>query len=136
MFSLAFFRNTIAFVNSNGNLCVSFTEKELFKEVKYVLSANGTANFECIHEGGNVPVVASQSTVSAFLSREESIKPKHGKIEATLCTDNSFPTSGDFNCPLGQNLVLKSISYHNIVLTDTTNGITVNLSDASRQFSS
>jgi hypothetical protein len=136
VFSLAFFRNAIAFVNGNGNLCVSFTEKELFKEVKYILSAYGTANFDCIHEGGDVHVVASQSTVSAFLSREESIKPRHGKIEATLCTDNTFPTYGDLNCPLGQNLVLRSISYHNIVLKDTTNGIAVNLSDASRQFSS
>lgn len=131
---MAFFRNVIAFINSHGQLCVSFKENDVGKEIKFVLSAQGFANFECVHLGANNPVVASKETVAAFVSTDESIKPKSGKIEATICIDKSFPTAGDFKCPFGQTLVLRSVTYKNIVLTDTTNGISVTINDPSRQF--
>lgn len=44
-FSYGFFRTVVAFINSHGQLCVSFKEQEIGKEVKYVLSAQGFANF-------------------------------------------------------------------------------------------
>jgi hypothetical protein len=45
------------------------------------------------------------------------------------------PLSSDgFTCPSGQRLVLASVSYGNVVLTDTTNGVTANLPDVSRTF--
>jgi hypothetical protein len=42
------------------------------------------------------------------------------------------PSAGSFSCPNGQRLVLASVSYTNIELTDTTNGVSASLADASR----
>ena len=39
-----------------------------------------------------------------------------------------------FTCPSGQRRVLAGISYTNIVLTDTTNGVSTSVPDASRTF--
>jgi hypothetical protein len=40
----------------------------------------------------------------------------------------------DFTCPSGQNRVLASVSYTNIVLTDTTNNKSISAPDVSRTF--
>jgi hypothetical protein len=42
------------------------------------------------------------------------------------------PSAGSFECPNGQRLVLAGVSYKNIDLTDTTNGVSASLADASR----
>ena len=39
-----------------------------------------------------------------------------------------------FSCPGGQRLVFASVSYTNIVLTDTTNGMSTTAPDTSRTF--
>jgi hypothetical protein len=43
-------------------------------------------------------------------------------------------SAGGFSCPGGQRLVLASVSYTNIVLTDTTNNVSTTAPDASRTF--
>jgi hypothetical protein len=61
-----------------------------------------------------------------------SFESKNGRVIASL---SGGPISaGSFTCPGGQRLVLASISYFNIVLTDTTNGTVANLGDVSRTF--
>jgi hypothetical protein len=39
-----------------------------------------------------------------------------------------------FTCPPGQTRVLAAVTYTNIVLTDTTNGVSTDVPDASRTF--
>ncbi len=39
-----------------------------------------------------------------------------------------------FTCPSGQRRVLAAVTYTNIVLTDTTNGVSTPVPDASRVF--
>jgi hypothetical protein len=61
-----------------------------------------------------------------------SFEAKNGRVVASL---SAGPISaGDFTCPSGQRLVLASVSYTNIVLTDTTNGVSTSVPDASRTF--
>ena len=43
-------------------------------------------------------------------------------------------SAGSFACPNGQRLVLASVSYTNIVLTDTDHNASTPLPDASRTF--
>ena len=43
-------------------------------------------------------------------------------------------SAGGFACPPGQRLVLASVSYSTIVLTDTTNGTGVSVANVSRVF--
>jgi hypothetical protein len=59
-----------------------------------------------------------------------SLEPKHGRVVASLTAGP--PSAGAFSCPNGQRLVLASVSYTNIDLTDTTNGVSASLGDAAR----
>jgi hypothetical protein len=43
-------------------------------------------------------------------------------------------SAGSFSCPSGQTLVLASVSYTNITLTDTTNNVSTSVADTSRTF--
>jgi hypothetical protein len=52
----------------------------------------------------------------------------HGSFTAGPLTEPAF------TCPSGQTRVLAQATYTNIVLTDTTNGVTANVADASRCF--
>ncbi len=66
------------------------------------------------------------------MSAAGSFEPKDGRVVASLSAGP--PSAGSFSCPNGQKLVLASVSYTNIVLTDTTNDVTTEVSDASRTF--
>jgi hypothetical protein len=61
-----------------------------------------------------------------------SLDVKNGRVVASL-TAGPIST-GSFTCPGGQPLVLASVSYTNIVLTDTTNNVSIGLPDQERTF--
>ena len=71
-------------------------------------------------------------TVNAEVSASGSFEPRNGRVQASLTAGP--PSAGAFSCPSGQRLVLASGSYTNIVLTDTTNGVSTTVPDASRTF--
>ncbi len=60
----------------------------------------------------NGPVLATGSFSSG----------KNGNVTASLTVD---PPPSDISCPNGQRLQLASVSYSNVVLTDTTNGVSI-----------
>jgi hypothetical protein len=62
-----------------------------------------------------------------------SFESKNGRVVASLSA-GPISASG-FAWPPGQRLVLASVSYSNVVLTDTTNGTSVSVADVSRVFS-
>ena len=66
------------------------------------------------------------------VSAAGSFEPKNGRVQASLSP--GAISAGDFSCPNGQRLVLASVSYTNIVLTDTTNGTSIGVADTSRVF--
>ena len=61
-----------------------------------------------------------------------SFEPKNGRVTASLTAGPLL--APEFQCPNGQRRVLAAVTYTNIVLTDTTNGVVANVPDATRVF--
>jgi hypothetical protein len=127
------FHSTDSAVNNAGALVASWDERGLGNtNIDYTLTADAEAVFACINGGGKHPQAANKETINAEVSANGSFEPKNGRVQASLTAGP--PSAGAFTCPSGQRLVLASVSYTNIVLTDTTNGVTATLPDASRIF--
>lgn len=132
----AHFFSATSSVTGSGALVVNFDEAGLGNisgEVAYTLTADASANYACINGGSNHPKAANKETVNGPLSSSGEFTPtKNGRVIASL---SAGPLSaGDFSCPSGQQLVLASVAYTNIVLTDTTNNVSINVASISRTF--
>jgi hypothetical protein len=128
------FHSTSSSVNSAGELVVSFDERGLGNgDINYTLTADAEAIYACINGGNKHPQAANKETIDYPVTAGGTFKSKNGRITESL-TATPAPSAGDFSCPSGQRLVLASVSYTNIVLTDTTNGVTAQVQDASRTF--
>ena len=127
------FHSVSSSVNSSGALVVSFDERGLGNgDIDYTLTADATAVYACINGGGNHPKAANKETINAEVSAGGTFQSKNGRVSASL---TAGPISaGNFSCPNGQRLVLAAVSYTNIVLTDTTNNVSIDVPDASRTF--
>ena len=127
------FHSASSSVNNAGALVVNFDERGLGNEnIDYTLTASASAVYACINGGNNHPQAANKETVNAEVSAAGSFEPKNGRVVASLSAGP--PSAGAFSCPNGQRLVLASVSYTNIVLTDTSNGVSTPVADASRVF--
>ncbi|HVL24160.1 MAG TPA: hypothetical protein VM450_08745 [Thermomicrobiales bacterium] len=127
------FHSAVSSVNSSGALVVNFDERGLGSaDVDYTLTANATALYACINGGGNHPQAANKESFQGQVSAGGSFEPKNGRVIASLVTGPL--SSGSFTCPGGQRLLLASVSYTNIVLTDITNGVSIRPADVSRVF--
>jgi hypothetical protein len=125
------FHSATSSVDNAGALVVNFDERGLGNDnIDYTLTADATALYACINGGGNHPQAANKETVNAEVSAAGSFEPKNGRVVASLSAGP--PSAGSFSCPNGQRLVLASVSYTTIVLTDTTNEVTTAVPDASR----
>ena len=127
------FHSVDSSVSGAGALVVSFDERGLGNgNIDYTLSADASAVYACINGGGKHPQAANKETVNGDVSAAGSFESRNGRVQASL---SAGPISaGDFTCPGGQRLVLASVSYWNITLTDTTNGTSVSVPDTSRVF--
>jgi hypothetical protein len=127
------FHSVDSSVNNAGALVVDFDERGLGNgNIDYVLAADAVATYACINGGGKHPQAANKETINGDVSAAGSFESKNGRVQASL---SAGPISaGDFSCPNGQRLVLAAVSYANIVLTDTTNGTSVDIPDTSRVF--
>lgn len=132
------FVSASASISSTGALVVSFKEAGLGNNeyIHYTLTAQiGSATYACINGGGNHPSASNKETVTAPVSASgEYHSGKNGQISQSLTAGPADP--GDFACPGTQTLVLASVSYTGIQLTDdTTQGIApVLLDDISYSF--
>jgi hypothetical protein len=108
--------------SSTGNLTVSFVEAGLGNlDVNYTLSATGTATYACINGGGRHPQASNKETVSSNLSGGATFTPQNGKVTGSITLN--APGPGSFSCPSGQSMVLASVSYTNVLLTDVSNNV-------------
>ena len=120
-------------VDSAGGLVVNFDERGLGNvNVDYTVTADAAATYLCINNGGKNPSAANKRTFNRVVSGGGSFEVKNGRVQASLKAGP--PSAGSFSCPKGQRLVLASVSYTNIVLTDTTNGVSTSAPNASRTF--
>ena len=109
---------------SSGTLNVKFKEAGLGDNVTitYRASADSTATYACINHGGNHPQASNKETVNGPVSQTGTFSSgKNGSITATLTL--SPPSAGSFSCPGNQRLVLAAVSYSDVAVSDTTNGI-------------
>lgn len=118
-------------VNSDGSLTASFKEAGLGtnQNINYTLTAQGTATWVCVNNGGANPSAQNKTTVNGPVSASGTFSSgKNGNVTASLTVQ---PPPSNISCPKGQKLELASASYTGVTLTDTTNGITVSLGDFS-----
>jgi hypothetical protein len=127
------FQSATSSVNASGALVVSFDERGLGNEnIDYTLTADATALYACINRGGKNPSAANKQAFEGQVSGGGSFEAKNGRVQASLTTGPLL--APQFTCPSGQQRVLASVSYTNIVLTDTTNDVSTSVADASRTF--
>jgi hypothetical protein len=114
-------------LNANGTLTVNFKEAGLGtnQNINYTLSADATATYVCVNNGGANPSAQNKTTVAGPVSASGMFNSgKNGNVVASLTVN---PPPSDIACPKGQTLQLASVSYTNVTLTDTTNNISVSL---------
>jgi hypothetical protein len=112
-------------IQSDGDLIVSWQEAGLgFTNIDYTLTADVEAVYFCRTNSGSIPNAENKHTVDTPVSTGGSFQPKNGKVTGTLRLEApAAPVSEPPTCGRGQSLDLQSITYSNVVLTDTTNGI-------------
>jgi hypothetical protein len=117
-----FIRATAA-LNADGTLTVSFKEAGLGTNqlITYVASADATATYVCVNKGGGNPSAANKTTVSGPVSETGQFSSgKNGQVTASLTID---PPASTLTCPPGQSHQLAQVSYTNVAIADSTNGI-------------
>lgn len=127
-----FLRAESSINNTTGVLTCSWKEAGLGNNqlITYRCTASADATFVCVNRGNKNPSAANKTNVQADVSATGAFNSgKNGSITASL--DVSPPGPGSFSCPGGQSLELAEVSYANVVLTDTTNNVSVTLDDQS-----
>ena len=118
-------------LNNNGSLTANFKEAGLGtnQNIDYTLSAQGTATYVCVNNGGANPSAQNKTTVSGPVSTSGTFNSgKNGNVVGSLTLN---PPPSDITCPHGQTLQLASASYTNVTLTDTTNNVSISLGNFS-----
>jgi hypothetical protein len=121
-------------VSNSGALVVSWDEAGVGQnQVNYTLHADASATYACINGGGNHPKASNKATFAGPLTSPSiGFLPQNGRVRGSISLGPL--SAGSFSCPSGQTLVLASVSYTNIVLTDTTNNVSTSVADTSRTF--
>ena len=120
-------------VDNDGALVVEWDQRGLGNDnIDYTLTADATALYACINGGGKHPQAANKESFEGQVSGGGTFEPKNGRITASLTAGPLL--APQFQCPNGQRRVLAAVTYTNIVLTDTTNGVEAEVPDATRVF--
>ncbi|RZT16600.1 hypothetical protein EV649_4132 [Kribbella sp. VKM Ac-2569] len=110
---------------SGTNLVVNFKEAGLGtnQQITYVAGADSTVTYVCVNRGGSNPSASNKTTISGPVSATGLFSSgKNGQVTASLTLNP--PGSGGFSCPSGQSLQIAQVSYANVTISDTTNGVT------------
>jgi hypothetical protein len=108
---------------------VSFKEAGLGTNqlINYQASADASATYVCVNRGGANPSAANKTSASGPVTATGTFSSgKNGQVTASLTL--SPPSPGGFSCPPGQRLETAEVSYTNVAITDTTNGVTQSIS--------
>jgi hypothetical protein len=127
----AHFMSATGSVNDTGALVVTFDEAGLGNgDINYTLTADATAIYACINNGGHHPKAANKEAFEGTVAGGGTFQPRNGRVRASL---TAGPLQApQFTCPSGQTRILGYVSYTNIVLTDTTNNVVANIADTNR----
>ena len=129
--SAHFVRGPFSTLNGDASVTVNWKEAGLGDTVSvaYQATALASARYQCVNRGGKCPAASNKQDVLSNVSADGSFSSgKNGSITASLTMD---PPEGTLNCPGGQVLKMVSVSYTNIALEDTTNGVSASASPSS-----
>ncbi|HEY3156684.1 MAG TPA: hypothetical protein VGK76_08690 [Candidatus Eisenbacteria bacterium] len=116
-------------VGFHGGLLVCFVETGLGGNAgtNYLVTANATATYECINNGGNNPQAENKGTVAGPVAGSGTFTSgTNGRVEECIPVAPLDP--GDqISCTPGMILFLSAVSYTNVVITDTTNGVSLSI---------
>ena len=111
---------------SGTNLVVSFKEAGLGTNqlIDYTANADASATYVCVNKGGANPSTSNKTSVQGPVARSGTFgSGKNGNVTASLTLGPPAPPT-TFSCPKGQTQQTAEVSYTNVSVTDTTNGIT------------
>jgi hypothetical protein len=117
-----FVRASASGPDANGNLTVNFKIAGLGDTVTTTVtaSADATAVYACQNRGGNFPEDPKKQTVSGPVSASgEFTSGKNGSITGSLTL---MPPASTLDCPGGQRVVLASVSYTNVAVSEPAAG--------------
>jgi hypothetical protein len=112
----------------HGGLFVTFKEVGLGDNAgtNYLVTADASATYGCVNNGSNHPRANNKETVSGPVSASAIFtSDNNGQVSGSIAV--APLDAGSFSCPPGQTLELVEVSYTNVVLCDTTNGVCVTL---------
>jgi hypothetical protein len=118
-------------LNTNGSLTVNFKETGLEPNqlINDALTADVTATYVCVKSGSHEWSAQDKNTVAGPVSASGTFNSgKNGEVTTSLTVS---PPSSEISCPPKQNLELASVSHTNVVLTDTTNDVSIEVGDFS-----
>jgi hypothetical protein len=116
------FNSATATIATDGTLSVAFKEAGLGSNasINFVASADASANYGCVNNGGKNPQAANKRATSGTVTAPATFSSgKNGSISESL-TLKPPPAPADFNCPGGQKSVLADVTFTNVSIKDTT----------------
>jgi hypothetical protein len=122
------FTSLTARIDGSGNLVCDAKEAGLGSAttVNIKCSADATALWACQNNGGNFPSDTNKQTSTSGVSASAPFKSgKNGQVTISLTVPKPTMPQPALQCGSGQHVVLVSISYSNIVVADTTNGVSI-----------
>lgn len=129
-----FIRNATFSSISGSTLNCNFKEAglESGSHETITCSAHEAVTYECVNGGGKNPSAANKTTFQTDdQSSGEFTADKNGNIVDSQALPVTSPGELNFSCPSGQRLVLVSVFYTNVRVTDTTSGASASLADQS-----
>jgi hypothetical protein len=105
----AHFMSSSSSVNDDGALVVNWDEAGLGNgDITYTLTADATALYACINNGGHHPKASNKESFQGSVSTGGSFQAKNGRVRASLTAGPL--TEPAFTCPSGQTRVLAQAS--------------------------
>jgi hypothetical protein len=120
------FTSASAGTNSSGWLITNFKETGLNRaefEVTYKFSAYAVANYGCVARKKVTQLGQVAAPESVYVTVQI---PSNSTITAGMAIEAPGPQAG-WSCPSGSTLEVLNVSYSEVSLQDTTNGITPGL---------
>jgi hypothetical protein len=119
---------------SGSSLVCNFKEAGLSSGSRETITcgAHEAVTYECVNGGGKNPSAANKTTFQTDdQSSGEFTADRNGNLVGSQTLPVTSPGELNFSCPGGQRLVLVSVFYTNVVVTDATSGASASLADQS-----
>jgi hypothetical protein len=120
-----FIKNATSASLSGSSLVVHFKEAGLSSgSVETVTTtANALTTYECVNGGNKNPSASNKTTTASQLSTTGTFTAdKNGNITGSETLSPPSASDLGFSCPPGQTTTFVSVTYSNVVITDTTSG--------------